>query len=91
MNIFIQLQGKKVIGWGSTKGSENDIEVEVADDHEVIKNPFIFTYDNGEFKKDVVYQQQLIQEQQEQENKPSTEQQLSLMQQAIDDIILGVL
>jgi hypothetical protein len=89
MKRFIQLDGERVIGWGSTRGSEADVEIDVADDHEVVRNPFVFTYQNGELVKDEAYQQQLIQEYEVQMNKPSVEQQLKMMQQALDDLILG--
>lgn len=90
MKIFLQVQDNRVICFGYSRSTENDIEVEVAEDHEVLKNYLIFKWENGQLVKDEAFQQQLIQEKQEQENKPTTEQQLALMQQAIDGIILGV-
>ncbi|MGF6951865.1 hypothetical protein QF028_004370 [Neobacillus sp. B4I6] len=91
MKIFIQLNGNRVVNQGSTKGADQDIELEVAEDHEVLRNPFVFTYENGQLIKDEAYQQQLIQEKEARESEPSTEEKLELMQKAIDDIILGVI
>jgi hypothetical protein len=88
MKIYLSMNGNRVQGWASNRGNDNDIEIEVEDDHEVLKNPLIFTYDN-QLVKDAAYQQQLIQEQEELANIPTTEQQLKLMQKAIDDMILG--
>ena len=89
MKIFLYVKGNKVMGWGSTRSDETDIEIQVSPDHEVIRNPFIFTYGNGQLKKDEVYQQQLIKEQEEQSKKPTLEQRFDVLQQALDDMILG--
>lgn len=89
MKIFLQIQEKRVICLGYTRSTENDVELDVADDHEVIKNPIVFTYDNGILTKDEAYQQQLVQEKEAIRNKPSTEDQLALTQKALDDLILG--
>jgi predicted component of viral defense system (DUF524 family) len=89
MKRYIQLQGERVIGWGSTRGSETDVEINVADDHEVVRNPFVFTYRNGVLAKDEAYQQQLIDEKEERMNRQTTEQKYELMQKAVDDLILG--
>ena len=91
MKIFVQVKDGRVNGWGSTRGNATDIEMDIPSNHEMIKNPFVFTYQNGQFTKDENYQQQLVNEQEKQDNKPSIEEQLQLLQKAIDDLILGVL
>lgn len=61
MKVFINVgTDNRIIGWGSTKGNDSDIEVTVADDHEFLINPFIFIYSNGILVKDEAYQQELI-------------------------------
>lgn len=80
MRIFITLEKELVTGWGTSKGNTQDIEIGVPDNHEVLKNPFIFRYQNGQLIKDVEYQQQLIKEKEEQKNKPSLEEQISELQ-----------
>ncbi|MGG1527032.1 hypothetical protein [Peribacillus frigoritolerans] len=61
MQIFINVNNdNRVIGWGSTRGNESDIEVTVSENHEFLNNPFIFTYSNGNLVKDEVYQQELL-------------------------------
>jgi hypothetical protein len=91
MKIYLQVQNSRVIGLGETRSADTDIEFTVNDDHEVLKNPFVFTYANGQLTKDEVFQEQQIQEKEEQRNKPTVDQQLALMQKALDDIILGVM
>lgn len=61
MKIFIQLGAEnRVIQQGDTRGTEKDIELEVPSDHEIILNPFIFKYENGQIIKDENYQQKMI-------------------------------
>lgn len=52
MKIFIQLNNTKIIGYGSTRSSEDDIQLELPDDHELFRNPFVYTYVNGQLIKD---------------------------------------
>ncbi|MCC2249071.1 hypothetical protein JUJ52_03740 [Virgibacillus sp. AGTR] len=59
-------------GWSSTSTrNQNEIVLHVAEDHEVLTNAEVFKYENGELVKDVEYQQQLLKQQQEIDNKPS--------------------
>lgn len=86
MKIFIQVQDGRINGWGSTKGNKNDVEIDVENNHEVLKNPFIFNYKNGHLIKDEVFQQELMQKQEELKNKPSTEQQLEQLKKENADL-----
>jgi hypothetical protein len=61
----------------------------VLNDHEVLENPFIFKVENGQLVKDEAYQQQLIQEKEERMSRQTTQQKLELIQNALDDLILG--
>lgn len=93
MKIFISLdESDRVVGWGSTRGNENDIEIEIEEDHEILRNPFVYKYENGVLIKDTVYQQQLIREKEERNNQPTVEElkeRIESMQAALDDLILG--
>lgn len=89
MKIFLAIRDSRVIGYGSTPTSETDIEMTVSNDHEVLQNPFIFRVENGQLVKDEAYQQQLIQEKEERMNRQTTQQKLELIQNALDDLILG--
>ncbi|MBT2603729.1 hypothetical protein J7E55_11950 [Bacillus sp. ISL-53] len=67
--VFINVdKDKRVISFGSTQGSSSDIEVLVADDHEFLKNPFIFIYSNGDLMKDELYQKELLAKKQAEKN-----------------------
>lgn len=69
MKIYIQVKDERVIGWGDVRSMDSDIEIEVPISHEVIKNPFVFVYKNGQLTKDTVYQQQLVKEQVERDKQ----------------------
>ncbi|MBT2727831.1 hypothetical protein J7E63_12870 [Bacillus sp. ISL-75] len=61
MKIFITANADgRIIQYGSTKSNETDIEIEVSDNHEVIRNPFVYKLVEGELVKDEAYQQELI-------------------------------
>ncbi|MEH7082968.1 hypothetical protein V7139_09570 [Neobacillus drentensis] len=91
MLVFLDINNEnRIVALSSTK-SDNNIEIEVPEEHEVFSVPFIFKLENGQLVKDEVYQQQLIREKEEQLNKPSVENQLELLQKALDDLILGVM
>lgn len=93
MKIYVNIDDEnRLQGWGSTRGSEFDIELHVDENHEVLRNPFIFKYENGELIKDVEYQQQLIREREERNNQPTFEElkeRIELMQAALEYLILG--
>ncbi|KZN96174.1 hypothetical protein AZI98_08915 [Aeribacillus pallidus] len=90
MKIYISIDNEnRLLGWGSTCSSESDIEIEVHEDHEVLRNPFIFKYENDELIKDTEYQQQLIRKREEIENQPTLEERIQIMQKALDDLLLG--
>ncbi|WP_147402722.1 hypothetical protein [Caldibacillus debilis] len=63
--------------------------MEVEENHEVLRNPFIFKYENGELIKDVEYQQQLIREREAIESQPTVEERIQIIQAALDELILG--
>lgn len=81
-------------GYSSTPSpNPEEISLEVEENHEVLRNPFVFKYENGELIKDVEYQQQLIREREEREkNEMSPEEmkeRIRLLQAALDELILG--
>jgi hypothetical protein len=86
MKIFLQVKDNRIVGWGSTRGLDTDIETEVVENHEVLKNPFIFTYQNGQLAKDETYQQQLIKEKEDQMNKPSLEEEITSLKKQNADL-----
>ncbi|MEK5065888.1 hypothetical protein [Cytobacillus sp. FSL R5-0596] len=60
MKIYLAIDSnKRVVGWGDRAPG---VEIEVADNHEIIHNPYIYKYEDGALFKDVAYQQQLVKE-----------------------------
>lgn len=55
MKIFIQADADGILqGWGSTRGHETDIEVEVADNHPILfSNHRLFRYVDGQIIKGI--------------------------------------
>lgn len=85
MQIYFTLTPEnRLTGWGSTpSGVEGEISLEVADDAEVLINPEVFKYENGELIKDEDYQKELIDEAEKERNKPSVDEQLKSAQDAL--------
>ncbi|MCU6603845.1 hypothetical protein OCO53_25730 [Peribacillus frigoritolerans] len=78
MKVFFNVgQDNRILGWGSTKGSDNDVELDLPEDHEAIKNPYIFRYADGELIKDDEWQQVQIEKQQLRKNTPSKDEQIA--------------
>ncbi|MED3562236.1 hypothetical protein [Bacillus xiapuensis] len=80
MEIYILVgEENRVIDWSSTSG-DNRIKIEVEDDHEVIDNPYVFTYSDGILTKDIPYQQLLIKLDQEKSKQPTINDLISQIQ-----------
>jgi hypothetical protein len=78
MKVFFNVgQDNRITGWGSTKGSDNDVELDLPEDHEAVRNPYIFRYENGELIKDSEWQEIQIQKQEGRKNAPSTDAQVA--------------
>src|SRR5699024_12644873 len=70
MVIYINLDDDNYLtGWGSTQSNGN-IKIYISDE-EVLSNPEIFKYEDGELIKDEEKQKELIKEREEEENAPS--------------------
>lgn len=75
MVIYFTLKNGYVNGWGTTPSGEgNEIKLEVDKDHEVLHNPEIFKYENGELIKDEERQKKLKRETEKEENRPTGEE-----------------
>lgn len=86
MEIYLYMKKERVIGWGNTRGSDEDIVFQVDPNHEVIKNPFIFKILNGQLIKDEEYQNKLTAEQEERMNKPSPQEEIVLLRKQNADL-----
>lgn len=79
MVIYFKLKDGYVNGWGSTSsGDDDEIKLEVSDGHEVLRNPEIFKYEDGELIKDEERQKELKEEAEKEDNGMSIEDQNSV-------------
>ncbi|MYL44579.1 hypothetical protein GLV94_02885 [Virgibacillus halodenitrificans] len=69
IHLFVDQNGR-VEG---TSSSDTGYSAEVDENHDVLKNPHVYKYENGNLIKDEAYQQQLIEEEQQQQSKPNKE------------------
>lgn len=92
MKIYIQLNKDcRLVGWGSTRGKNSDVELDVPNDHEVLRNPFVFKYANGNLLKDEGYHQQLIDKLKNQQNQPSAKEEIALLKKQNADLIFNLM
>lgn len=86
---FLTNESGLLQGISSTRGSEQDQELYVENDHEVLTNPFIFRFTDGKLIKDVEYQKRLVAEAEEARNKPTDEEMNAIALMQLTNIILG--
>lgn len=81
MRIYFKInEFNRLMYWSSTRNDSNEIAMNVQDNHEALRNPFIFKYENGELIKDIEYQNQLIQEKEARGSAPTEMEQLQKIQ-----------
>lgn len=90
MIVYITLdENCYVNGWGSTGLSDNDIKIELDDNHEFFKTDFAcWKYENGELVFDEEKQHQLIEEYEREQNKPSEQERIEALESALLELIL---
>lgn len=90
MIIYITLNDGYVDGWGSTRSSDNDIEIELDDNHEFFKTDHqCWKYEDGELVFDEERQQKLIEEYEREKNKPSELDTLALAIMELGQLIMN--
>lgn len=90
MIINITLKDGYVDGWGSTRSSENDIEIELDDNHEFFNTDFAcWKYENGELVFDEEKQQRLINEHEVERIKPTEQERIEALESALLELILN--
>ena len=78
-----------VTGWGSSRSTENDIEIDISSDHEFFKTDFsCWKYENGELVFDEEKRQRLIGEYKREQNKPTDKERLEALENALLELIL---
>ena len=90
MKIYFTLDDDGYVnGWGSTRSSVNDIEVELDDNHEFFDTDFAcWKYENSELVFDEEKQQKLIEEFEREQNKPTELERLEALENALLELIL---
>lgn len=90
MIIYIALdENGYVDGWGSTRSSDNDIEIELDDNHDFFKTDFAcWKYEDGELVFDEEKQKQLIEEYERGQNRPSEQERIEALENALLELIL---
>lgn len=89
MIIYITLKDGYVDGWGSARSSDSDIEIELDDNHDFFKTDFsCWKYENGELVFDEERRQQLIEEYEREQNKPTELERLEVLEKAMLELIL---
>lgn len=89
--IYISLdENGYVDGWVSTRSSDNDIEIELDDNHEFFKTDIhCWKYEDGELVFDEERQQKLIEEYEREKNKPSELDMLALAVMELGQLIMN--
>lgn len=72
MKIYFNLKDGYLDGW-STSSDSNEYHAEVENDHEVLRNPDIFKFEDGKLIKDDKRKKELLAENEKDKNKPSKE------------------
>lgn len=89
MKVYLYINDGYVNGWSSTRSTENDIELELADNHAFFKTDFsCWKYENGELVFDEEKRQRLIEEYEREQNKPTDKERLEALENAMLELIL---
>lgn len=84
MKIYISInENGRVQSWGNTKGASSDVCLEVEESHEILKNPFVYTFVDGVLQKDAEYQNMLIQKR---KNRVTEEERITNLQEDVADL-----
>lgn len=91
MKIYLTLdENSYVDGWGSTSSHvDNEIEIELDDNHEFFKKDIhCWKYEDGELVFDEERQQKLIEEYEREQNKPTEQERIEALENAMLELIL---
>ena len=91
MKIYFTLDGNgRLTGWQSNPSHvEGEIELEVDEDHEVLQRPMIYKYIDGELVKDEEHLEELKEEYEKEQNKPSELDMLALAIMELGQLIMN--
>lgn len=90
MKIYFTLdENGRLTGWQSNPSNvDGEIELEVDDDHEVLQRPMIYKYVDGKLIKDERYLEELKEEYEKEQNKPSELERIEALENALLELIL---
>ena len=89
MKVYLYINDGYVNGWSSTRSSDKDIEIELDDNHDFFKTDHqCWRYENGELVFDEEKRQRLIEEYEREQNKPSSQERLEALENALLELIL---
>ena len=91
MKIYFTLdENGRLTGWQSNPSHvEGEIELEVDDDHEVLQRPMIYKYIDGELVKDEGYLEELKEEYEKEQSKPSELDMIALAVMELGQLIMN--
>ena len=91
MKIYFTLdENNRLTGWQSNPSHvDGEIELEVDDDHEVLQRSMIYKYIDGELVKDEEYLEELKEEYEKEQNKPSELDMLALAIMELGQLIMN--
>ncbi|MEE6450538.1 hypothetical protein RAH41_08205 [Gottfriedia acidiceleris] len=88
MKIYLTVQNTRVVQLSYLRNTPEEIELDVPEDHEIIKNPFVYVIVDGQPVKDDEYQDYLINRPQDKsELEQVKEENAALKQQMIQQNI----
>ena len=90
MKIYLYVdENNYVSGWGSTRSSDNNIEIELDDNHEFFNSDFsCWKYIDGELVFDEEKRRRLLEEYEREQNEPTETERLEALENAVLELIL---
>ena len=90
MIIYIQIgENGYIDGWGTTKSTDDDVQIELDKNHEFFKKDIhCWKYEDGGLVFDEERQQKLIEEYEREQNRPSEQERIEALENALLELIL---
>jgi len=67
-----------------------ELEVNIEDSHEAVRNPFIFKYNNGLLIKDTEFQEERIKDREEQKGLPNVSERLDMLEEQNASLMMEI-
>lgn len=89
MKVYLKLDDAGYVRCWSSNYSDDDTKIDIDKDHEMLRNPEIFKYEDGELIKDEERQKQLIEEFNASENRLTDDEVNAIALMELTEIIMG--